>query len=282
MLRGMTTWKPSPSMLMSLFAVFVALGGAAYAAGLKKNSVGSKQVKNNSLTGADVNEAKLTLPPGPQGPTGPQGAQGSPDTPQQVLDKLLTVDGSGSTLDADTLDGQGANGFLGATAAAGGDLTGNYPNPQIAPGSIGADELPGFNLFQMGEASLNDTVGGGATEALLIDLPSFEIIGRCTENPAGTFAASIEFRSAGGTAFTSAVDSTMPGGVNDSPALAHGAEATLAAQSASTAAHVLTGQFGILRFNTSTQAQGLEILGTGTLATNFGAPDCRFKVSIVG
>jgi hypothetical protein len=48
---------------------------------------------------------------GPQGPTGAQGPAGSPDTAQQVLAKLLTVDGTGSSLDADRLDGLPASAF---------------------------------------------------------------------------------------------------------------------------------------------------------------------------
>ena len=43
---------------------------------------------------------------GPQGPQGPAGANGSPDTAAQILAKLVMVDGSGSNLDADKLDGQ--------------------------------------------------------------------------------------------------------------------------------------------------------------------------------
>jgi hypothetical protein len=43
---------------------------------------------------------------GPEGPQGPAGASGSPDTAAQVLAKLITVDGAGSGLDADLLDGQ--------------------------------------------------------------------------------------------------------------------------------------------------------------------------------
>lgn len=45
-------------------------------------------------------------PQGPQGATGPQGPAGSADTAADVLAKLLTVDGFGSGLDADLLDGQ--------------------------------------------------------------------------------------------------------------------------------------------------------------------------------
>ena len=42
--------KPSPAMIVSLIALFVALGGTSYAA----LTITSKQVKNNSLTGADI------------------------------------------------------------------------------------------------------------------------------------------------------------------------------------------------------------------------------------
>jgi hypothetical protein len=46
--------------VLSVIAVFIALGGGAYAAvKLKANSVGSKQVKPDSLVGQDVNEAAL-------------------------------------------------------------------------------------------------------------------------------------------------------------------------------------------------------------------------------
>lgn len=44
-------------------------------------------------------------PAGPIGPVGPAGGEGSPDTPAQVLAKLVQVDGTASTLDADRLDG---------------------------------------------------------------------------------------------------------------------------------------------------------------------------------
>ena len=44
-------------------------------------------------------------PAGPRGEQGDPGADGSPDTAQQVLDKLLTVDGTSSGLDADTVQG---------------------------------------------------------------------------------------------------------------------------------------------------------------------------------
>jgi len=63
-------------------------------------------------------------PVGPAGPQGPQGAQGpagaagnagnngSPDTPAQVLAKVIQVDGSGTTLDADRLDALDSTQFM--------------------------------------------------------------------------------------------------------------------------------------------------------------------------
>ena len=50
-------------------------------------------------------------PTGPTGPQGPAGADGSPDTAEQVRAKLVTVDGSGSGIDADLLDGSHASAF---------------------------------------------------------------------------------------------------------------------------------------------------------------------------
>jgi hypothetical protein len=74
MLTRLRPGKPSPALVISCIALFVALSGSSYAViVLPKNSVGTKQlkknavtsakVKNNALTGADVNEATLVLPP---------------------------------------------------------------------------------------------------------------------------------------------------------------------------------------------------------------------------
>ncbi|MEE2756575.1 MAG: fibrinogen-like YCDxxxxGGGW domain-containing protein [Myxococcota bacterium] len=66
-------------------------------------------------------EQGVAGPPGPQGPQGPQGPagqvgaegqQGSPDTPEQVRAKLRQVDGTGSEIDADLLDGIDSSEFV--------------------------------------------------------------------------------------------------------------------------------------------------------------------------
>ena len=71
--------------VMATFAVFLALGGGAYAAfKLPRNSVGTKQIKKNAVTSAKVKNRSLRaidfgsgqLPVGAQGPAGAQGANG--------------------------------------------------------------------------------------------------------------------------------------------------------------------------------------------------------------
>lgn len=52
---------PSPALVISLIALFVALGGTTYAAtSLPKNSVGTKQLKNNAVTGVKIKAGAVT------------------------------------------------------------------------------------------------------------------------------------------------------------------------------------------------------------------------------
>jgi hypothetical protein len=76
--------------VMATIAVFVALGGGAYAAlRVPKNSVGSKQLKANAVNSSKVKNGSLLegdfkagqLPAGPQGPKGVQGDKGDPCLP---------------------------------------------------------------------------------------------------------------------------------------------------------------------------------------------------------
>jgi len=76
--------------VMSVVAVFIALGGTGYAAvKLPKNSVGGAQLKKNAVSSAKVKDGTLTksdfkatdLPVGAQGAQGPKGDKGDPGTP---------------------------------------------------------------------------------------------------------------------------------------------------------------------------------------------------------
>ena len=111
--------RPSAAMVVAFLALCAALSGPG--ADIKSNSLTSGAIKNQSLLRADFKLGELPAGPvgakgnvGPQGAQGPKGdkgdsgANGSPDTSQEVLTKLEQVDGSGSGLDADTVDGTDA------------------------------------------------------------------------------------------------------------------------------------------------------------------------------
>jgi hypothetical protein len=89
--------RPSPAMAVALLALFIAFGGTSYAtvhALVPANSVGTTQLKNDSVTRAKLAHQSITsalikpgsllasdfapgqLPSGPQGPAGPAGASG--------------------------------------------------------------------------------------------------------------------------------------------------------------------------------------------------------------
>ena len=89
--------------VMASIAVFIALGGGAYAAiKLPRNSVGGAQIKNNAVTSPKVKDGSLTkndfkagqLPAGPQGAPGAPGAPGAKgDTGAQGIQGIQGVQG---------------------------------------------------------------------------------------------------------------------------------------------------------------------------------------------
>lgn len=111
---------------ISLLALVVALSGAAVAAGLAKNSVGTKQLKNNAVTSAKVRNGTLTtedfkagtLESGPQGPAGavgPAGPQG-PEGPAGPAGPAGSSIGGVGVLAAGTaISGTVSGLFVGAT-----------------------------------------------------------------------------------------------------------------------------------------------------------------------
>ena len=69
-------YRPSPAMVVALTSLFIALGGAGYAAFvLPANSLTTREVKDYSLLKRDFKRGQL--PRGLRGPRGPKGDPGA-------------------------------------------------------------------------------------------------------------------------------------------------------------------------------------------------------------
>jgi hypothetical protein len=114
-------------MIVSLIALFVALGGTSYAVTqLPRNSVGTEQIKDRSILASDIKSSEIGKLKGPNGPTGATGATG-PTGPTGATGATGPTGPTGAT---------GATGPTGASAAryvvdATGTIVGDLIDEQI-------------------------------------------------------------------------------------------------------------------------------------------------------
>src|SRR3954447_6970918 len=92
---------------------------------------------------------------------------------------------------------------------------------ELGPDSVGSSELEGAVFYDVTGTATNDPVGGPPSEVALADFGGIHVFGRCNESSPGTVTAKVILRADG---IAGSLDTTAPGGVDDAGVVAPGTE----------------------------------------------------------
>ena len=145
-------FRPSPAMVVACIALSVALGGTSYAAiKLPRNSVGTKQLKKRAVTGVKVKANAITSPKvANDSLTGADLNEATVGT----VPSAANATNAATAANANTLGGIPASGFLSSTKEGGGAFAGVNVNSN---GTVNAH----FNRFG-GAPTISHGAGSGS------------------------------------------------------------------------------------------------------------------------
>lgn len=140
---------PTPSMLIAMVALFVALTSTAYAASLQKNSVTTKTIKNNAVTGAKIKGSTIT----------------------------------GSDIKNDSITGADVNeSTLGSVPSAASATSAGTATSAATASSVAANSIDSASVKDRSLTPLDVTHASGSFVLNLASIPAFS----CTEAPVDT------------------------------------------------------------------------------------------------
>jgi hypothetical protein len=127
-------FRISPAMILSIVALFVALGGSAYAVGIGKNTVRSPQIVDGAVRTVDVRDNAVNAAKVAPDAIGNEELADNSVTSQQVVDETLTNADLGA---ASITSSEIADGSVGSADVSDNSLTAN----DLAADSVRASEL---------------------------------------------------------------------------------------------------------------------------------------------
>jgi hypothetical protein len=161
---------PSPSIVVGIIALVIALGGTAFAQSvLPRNSVGSRQIRTNAVTSSEIKDRTIRLRDisrtarselrgqrGPAGPPGPPGAAGTGTGTGSAALNLVVATAAGSV-------GAGAVTAANATCPAGRRVTGGGARVDTGTDVSVRESYPSSNNTVWTVRVGNDDAAGTAT-----------------------------------------------------------------------------------------------------------------------
>ena len=118
------SFRPSPALLISCIALFLALTGSAFAVGIAKNSVRSAQIVDGTVRTVDVRDNAINAPKiAPDAVGGEEIAENAVGSPEVAQDALTNQDlGAASVTSSEVADQSLTAADLGADSVASSEL----------------------------------------------------------------------------------------------------------------------------------------------------------------